>query len=341
MKLKNYMNFIKTIKNSIKKLNFLFEQEIKRKNNKINVDNLLANDLKDNKILLAKILTEIQSKNEIKKISEAEFQVFSQWGDDGIIQFLIRTAPSINHSFIEFGVENYRESNTRYLLINNLWRGLVIDGDLKNIEYIKNDYVSWSNDLTPVHAFITRENINFLLEQNNFVGDIGILSIDVDGNDYWIWDSIEIINPAIVIVEYNSLFGRFNSFSIPYQSDFKRGSIDSFDISYYGCSLNALKYLGKKKGYDFLGCNSNGNNAYFVRKDMSYNFASILNSDIDGFVLCSFNECKISNERIKGIDRIKILNGKKIINVENNYEGVISFSDSDIINDHYLDVNLK
>ena len=136
---------------------------------------------------------------------ESEFRVFSQWGEDGIIQFLLQHVSIKQPLFIEFGVENYTESNTRFLLTNNQWSGIVIDGSDENIEYIKKDPIYWATNLKAVSAFITKDNINELITQNGITGDIGILSIDIDGNDYWVWQAIDCVSPSIIICEYKYL----------------------------------------------------------------------------------------------------------------------------------------
>ena len=107
------------------------------------------------------------------QISSAEFRVFSQWGEDGIIQHLLRYVPISRKIFVEFGVENYLESNTRFLLTNNQWAGLVLDGSQENIDYIKKDSIYWRHNLKAAQAFITRENINELLVSNGISGDVG------------------------------------------------------------------------------------------------------------------------------------------------------------------------
>jgi hypothetical protein len=191
--------------------------------------------------------------------------LLGQFGDDGIIQFLLQQLSISTTTFIEFGVEKYTEANTRFLLMNDNWRGLVIDGDEQNIAYIQRDSISWRYDLTSICSFITAENINDLFVKNGFTGEIGILSVDIDGNDYWVWDKIKVVKPAIVIVEYNSVFGTL-PITIPYQSDFVRTKAHYSNL-FWGTSLGALYYLAEKKGYYFVGTNSAGNNAYFVRKN--------------------------------------------------------------------------
>ena len=207
-----------------------------------------------------------QTSDIIDNLHLSEFKVFSQFGDDGIIQFLIDYLKIENKTFIEFGVENYKEANTRFLLINNNWKGLIMDGSEKNMNQVQQEDIYWRYDINALAAFITKDNINSLIINNGFEGEIGLLHIDIDGNDYWIWKEINCIQPIIVIVEYNSIFGCENSWSIPYDKDFYRTNYHYSNL-YYGASLLSLCDLAEEKGYYFIGCNSNGNNAYFVRKD--------------------------------------------------------------------------
>jgi hypothetical protein len=202
-----------------------------------------------------------------KDLHEYEFRVYSQWGEDGIIQHLIKTIPDLEKTFIEFGVQNYVESNTRFLLVNNNWAGLIIDGSQKNIDYVKSDAIYWQHNLKAECAFITRENINTIIKNSGLNGDIGLLSVDIDGNDYWIWEAIDVVTPAIVVIEYNARFGDQLAVSIPYEPNFTRSSAHHSNI-YYGTSLSALFKLGAKKGYTLVGCNSAGNNAFFLRNDL-------------------------------------------------------------------------
>jgi len=199
-------------------------------------------------------------------LNDYEFRVFSQWGEDGIIQHLVRNLDIPRKHFVEFGVEDYRESNTRFLLVNNNWSGLVMDAGAANIQRITRDPIYWAYDLKPVQAFITRDNINELLRENDVTGEIGLLSIDIDGNDFWIWQAIDVINPIIVVIEYNHRFGPQAAVTIPYKEKFDRTRTDHAPI-YFGASLQALCWLAKRKGYVFVGCSSNGVNAFFVRRD--------------------------------------------------------------------------
>lgn len=238
-------------------------------------------DVNKSLVLNAKILADINNKKTtIKKLDEVEFQVFSQRGEDGIIQYLINKIDIPNKIFVEFGVETYTESNTRFLLINNNWSGLVIDGNKENINFIKKDFIYWKYDITAIESFITRDNINELISGYTQVEDIGLLSVDIDGNDYWVWKQIECIKPRIVICEYNSAFGDQKKVTIPYKENFVR-SKEHFSDLYFGASLAAFCELAELKGYDFIGTTEAGVNAYFVRKDLSSNFQKF--SSVEGF----------------------------------------------------------
>ena len=214
------------------------------------------------------LIRDMLDRGVLGSIQDAEFKVYSQWGDDGIIQYLINNVdiPKKARAFVEFGVENYTEANTRFLLTNDNWSGLVMDSDPTNIEHIKKEAIYWRHDLTALQSFVNAENINGLLQGNGFTGETGLLHIDIDGNDYWVWKGITAISPIIAIIEYNSLFGANRAVTIPYDPAFQRTKAHYSNL-YCGASLKALCSLADEKGYHFVGTNSNGNNAYFVRKD--------------------------------------------------------------------------
>jgi hypothetical protein len=225
-------------------------------------------------------------------LSDNEYRVFSQWGEDGIIQFLLKYVEVEKKIFVEFGVEDYREANTRFLLINNNWSGLVIDGDEDNINRLKSQRIYWLYNLKAVQAFITKQNINQLLKNNGIIGEIGLLSIDIDGNDYWVWQAIDVINPVIVSIEYNHRFGSDIAVTIPYDENFVRSKVHHSWI-YFGASLKALCLLAKRKGYAFVGCSSNGVNAFFIRKDAKPDNIREVSPE-EGYVQGQF--CEVRNE---------------------------------------------
>jgi len=224
-------------------------------------------------------------------LHDHEFKVYSHAGEDGIIQFLVQNVPVPSHTFIEFGVEDYREANTRFLLLNNQWTGLVMDGDADNVARIKADPIYWNYALTALPAFVTRENVDQLVVDAGFAGEVGLLSVDVDGNDYWIFDAISAIQPAIAVIEYNYRFGPSRAVTIPYDPRFTRSRSDpSWLIC--GASLAAVAAAAARKGMSFVGCNSFGNNAFFVRNELLPPWLPAL-STADGYVTGKFKESLI------------------------------------------------
>jgi hypothetical protein len=229
----------------------------------------LIEQVNEAKILAAQVLIrQIAEHGLLPSIREAEFKVFSQFGEDGIIQYLIRQTkiPVDLEIFIEVGVETYEEANTRFLLANNNWRGLIMDGNAAAMAAIQKSSIYWRHDLTAMGAFIDKDNIDHLIRTAGFGGEIGLLSIDIDGNDYWVWESIKSIIPVIVVIEYNSLFGSQRAVTVPYDARFFRTAAHYSNL-YFGCSLKALELLGQRKGYALVGSNSTGSNAFFVRRD--------------------------------------------------------------------------
>lgn len=255
------------------------------------------------------------AKHQVGNLEEVEFQVFSQRGEDGILQYIISKIDIPNKIFVEFGVENYTESNTRLLLINNHWSGLVIDGDASNIRFIKDDFIYWKYDVTALHSFITRENIDGIITGYTSCRDIGLLSVDIDGNDYWVWEAIGSISPRIVTCEYNSAFGANEKVSVPYDPAFIRGRAHYSEL-YWGASLAAFCHLAEKKGYDFIGCAGAGVNAFFVRKDCSAPFKKY--SPQEGFRESQNRDSKDRNGKLSFLrhdQRLAVIRDMPVVDV--------------------------
>lgn len=220
---------------------------------------------------------QIASRAKLTRLSDAEFSVFSQWGEDGIIAWLVEKLRPANTTFVEFGVQDFRESNARFLLMSRNWSGLVIDGSQAYIDAIRSDDIAYKHDLQTTCAFITRDNIQGLIAAADFGPRIGILSVDLDGNDYWILEAID-TEADIVIVEYNDLFGGRPS-SVPYKSDFVRLAAHPSGM-YWGASLPAFRHLLEKRGYRFAGTNLAGTNAFFVHSDHATKLERLLDTEI-------------------------------------------------------------
>ncbi len=206
--------------------------------------------------------------------------------------------------------------------MNDNWRGLVIEGNPRYVNYIQHDEDVYRRyNLTAVCQFITRESINKIFEDAGFVGDIGLLSIDVDGNDYWLWEAIDIVQPRIVICEYNSVFGSDHAVSVPYDPKFVRRNAHYSDL-FFGASLAAFCFLAEKKGYDFVGSTSSGVNAFFVRKDLSHDLRKFTAKE--GYVESQHRESLDREGKLTyvgGKDRLKLIEDMKAVDVTTNKEG--------------------
>ncbi|MEW5963652.1 MAG: hypothetical protein AB1749_08805 [Pseudomonadota bacterium] len=211
---------------------------------------------------------QVRQMERIDTLADVEFRVSSQWGEDGIIEWLCHKLPGIPRSFVEFGVENFTEANTRFLLQSRGWRGLVIDGSSDHMAHLRNEQLYWMHDLVAVSAFVTAENIDALIRDNGFAGELGILSVDIDGNDYWVLKAIQSVRPAILICEINGVLGDRHAITVPYDPAFERLKAHHSG-QYFGASLAAIMRLAAEKSYTFVGTNSNGVNAFFVRNDLS------------------------------------------------------------------------
>jgi len=299
------------IKETLKKVARLIGNSIQISNQEKTEIELLA---------VGSLLSNQQYSMNSRNINDYEFRIFSQFGDDGIIQYLIKHISIENEIFVEFGVENYLESNTRFLMMNNNWSGFVMDGSEDAMNSLKNQNWYWRYSLISKAVFIDKENINELLANTGF-SNIGLLHIDLDGNDYHILTEINLskLNPSILILEYNSVFGNDRAITIPYDKAFVRTN-SHYSNLYWGASLPALNHAASKKGYSLIGCNLAGNNAYFIKNSLLNDKVKKLSIE-DAFRESKFRESRnkdYSLSYLAGNERIEMIKGLEVINVITN-----------------------
>lgn len=212
---------------------------------------------------------ELTQKNILPPIFDTGFRVFSQFEEDGKLLFIFSVIGMKNKTFIEIGSDDGVNSNSANLYFNFGWHGLFIDGNQKSINRGKrffNRYPHpWCYKPKLICARVTRENINELIGKSGFNGEVGLLSIDIDGNDYWIWDAINIIEPKVVIIETHNEFGLKN-IVVPYDPDY---SFPGRHPVYHGASPVAMCNLAAKKGYRLVGANELGFNFIFIKKGIA------------------------------------------------------------------------
>lgn len=208
-------------------------------------------------------------KGETLPLNETGFRVYSQFEEDGKLLFIFSVLGMKNKTFVEIGSDDGVNSNSANLYFNFGWHGLFIDGNSKSIKrgmkFFSRYPHPWFYKPDFVCARVTRENINQILVDAGYEGEIGLLSIDIDGNDYWVWDAISVLEPQVVIIETHNEFG-MNNIVVPYDPDY---SYPGRHPDYHGASPVAMTRLAGKKGYRLVGANEMGFNFIFVKKGLA------------------------------------------------------------------------
>ena len=274
-------------------------------------------------------LLELRKKySELKYINEAELKVFSQNGEDGIIDYLLNRLFIENAKFVEIGTEDYNEANTRFLYEATNSRGLIIDDSL-NMKELSNEIELWKGRILAVKDKVKTKNINSILEKNNFNKNIDLFSIDIDGIDYWIINKLPKKISKIFIAEFNPLFGPNLEITVPNIEDFERTKYHFSNLC-WGMSLKALINLMKKKGFIFLGVNYLKNNAFFINEDFKNNFDKII-ENINSNCLNEFTNNEFMESRDKN-GNLSLLNKKQQINeIKDCYEINLENSKEDLV----------
>jgi hypothetical protein len=202
-------------------------------------------------------------------LSDSGFRVFSQFEEDGLLLYLAAVLELEPKIFIDIGASDGINSNCANLALNLGWHGLFIDGDQIAVERGR-EFYSRHRDTSlypPIfkNSFITAENINELVRSTGISGDIGVCSIDIDGNDCWVWNALDAVSPAVVVIETHIEFGAQNV-AVPYHPGYRYPP--KIHPEYFGASAPAMLSLATKKGYRLVGANRYGFNLIFVRKEI-------------------------------------------------------------------------
>jgi len=195
-------------------------------------------------------------------LNRHERRLFSQNGEDGILEAIFERVKPLSQTFVEFGVEDGSECNTAYLVRNKRWSGYFIEGDPVKYRALERNYRRYSRVKT-ANEMITAENIVPIFERLGVPLEFDLLSIDIDGNDYWVWRALKGYRPRVVSIEFNLAFPPPTRWVMAYNPDHRWD-----DTSYFGASLSSLCALGEKMGYAFLTMDCNAVNAFFLRKDL-------------------------------------------------------------------------
>ena len=244
-----------------------------------------------------------------------EFRAFSQHGEDGILDYLTSRLLKSSRNFVEIGIGDGTENNSAWFVLAKYYRGVMIDGNAEGVSWAKYILQPKNCGVRIEHCFVTVETIQKVIGMMGEESDADFLSLDIDGNDYWIAKALleARIRPNIWVVEYNSAFGPLRSLTIPYKSTFavKQGFGSSL---YSGCSISAWRKLMARYDYQFVTVENTGTNAFFVKRSA---FQSEFLKDIQGV---EFRE-SFSHKREYGVswaEQFKLLEKYELVEVELN-----------------------
>ena len=231
-------------------------------------------------------------------LTRFELQVFSQNGEDGVIAEILRRIGTGGRSFVEFGVAGGVEANCVLLADVFGWHGLFIEGEPRLASQLTRKYAA-NASVTTRRAMVTPENIEALFAEAAVPPEPDVLSIDIDGADYYIWQAIEHYRARIVVIEYNSSIDLTRQLLQPIDAE-------AWDeTAYYGASLAALEALGERKGYRLVHTELTGNNAFFVREDLATSFAAP--SDV---------QRRASNFSLRGLSHVHDPHGRRYVDLD-------------------------
>jgi hypothetical protein len=194
-------------------------------------------------------------------LEQYEKSVFSQNGEDGVLEKIFEIIKPTSRYAVEFGAaDGVGGSNIRNLIVNYGWSALMIEGDKKLAEKCRQNYTD-NPRVRSIQAWVYPGNIEVLFEENGVPSDLDLLSIDIDTNDYYVWKVIHDFHPKVVIIEYNA------SYPPPLKRVIEYNPLNAWDgTDYFGASIQSLYDLGKKKGYELIYVEKNGINLFFVEK---------------------------------------------------------------------------
>lgn len=192
------------------------------------------------------------------------FRKYSQFEEDGILLCLFSVIAPINRTSVEICAGNGRECMTTNLIINHGWWGHLFDGSESNVaagrRFFSNSRDTFLHPPQFNQAWITAENVNELIEKSGAKGKVDLLSLDIDGMDYWVWKAITVIDPQVVVCEVHNLIPPDQALTVPYDAKFVFEN-----EAYRGASLAAMCHLARDKGYRLVGTHRYGFNAFFVK----------------------------------------------------------------------------
>ena len=244
----------------------------------------------------------------IKNLKDSEYKIFSQTGEDGIIDFLFSKLKIEDCRFVEIGVSDYSEANSRYIYERSFAKGLIIDIEKNFKEKVSKNINLWKGLLELENIEINGSNVNEILDKYTLNENLDLFSIDIDGIDYWVIESLKPKISKIFVLEYNPIFGSNLEITIPNINKFNRLK-SHYTGCYYGASLKAMIKIMKQKGYDFIGTNKLNFNAFFVVDELSYIFKDLKDNlkKLEYYTTLQIRDSRNKNGELSFLDRDQIL----------------------------------
>ena len=225
---------------------------------------------KGDQILIAQMWRDLAAKSALPRgLDEVGFRAFSQFDEDGILLYLFSVIGTTNRQAIEMAAGVGYESNTANLIINHNFSGLLFEGNKETASQCRQFYATypdthWNTPVVVDESWLKAENINQVIGSHGFSGEIDLFSLDVDGMDYWLLESLTVVQPRVIVVEYNGIFDANTALTAAYEPEYayREGRAS-------GATLAAFDKLCKKKGYRLIGCNRNCLNAFYVKEQLA------------------------------------------------------------------------
>ena len=260
----------------------------------------------------------------VKKLSDVDYKIFSQNGEDGILDYLIHQLNLEKPKFIEIGVGDYTEANTRFIFERCSPKGTIVDC-IENLEdKVKKNLKLWKGELKIINKIVNSKNIIEIMQESNCSSDLDIFSLDIDGIDYWIIDKLPKNFSKIVVLEYNSTFGNEIEVTIPNIENFDRTKYHYSNLC-FGMSFQAAIKLMEKKNFYYIGTNLFNNNIFFISKKFSkekyFKNLVIGKSEYNGDAFFRESRDKDGNlNYLSGKKKLREISECKVVDLGNNNE---------------------
>ena len=264
------------------------------------------------------ILSSRSMHNSFENLWDAEVKVYSQWGEDGILDFLCEKLYISKPKILEIGAGNFNECNSYFLAKNRNASVVAVDIAKDLLTSINSSPLKWTNHLFGIEKLVSPNNINELIDEaNNKMDGLDIVSFDIDGNDYWVVAAADLKLTKIVIVEYNPIFGSEMAVTVPRDDNFDRAMKHSSGL-YFGASLKAFIHVLANKGFVFIGSNRVGNNAFFIPNESIGKISLSIPKDLNIYTDWRIRESRDSSGKLSYLslsERVEIINDLPLIEV--------------------------